>query len=207
MPRIELLAWSEARAHAEPIRFAVFVEEQGVPRDIELDDQDAASLHALAWDAGMVVATGRLLPDGHIGRMAVLKERRGQGVGSAMLAELLQAALRQGHASVVLAAQTHAVPFDRAHGFDPQGGEYLEAGIPHQDMTLSLGRMLLADCARLAVDVAPRECMRGPWGAHCMAMHAVWPTLRLIGHVGGPAQDAGLFAQAVALLGGAPARV
>ena len=69
---IKLLSWDEARAHASPIRFTVFVEEQGVPREIELDEQDALSIHAVAFDDRQPVATGRLLPDGHIGRRAVL---------------------------------------------------------------------------------------------------------------------------------------
>lgn len=203
MPRIELLAWREARAQAVPIRFTVFVEEQGVPQDIELDDKDDASLHAVVYEGAEAVATGRLLPDGHVGRMAVLKKWRRRGVGGAMLTALVEAAARHGHASVVLSAQTHAVPFYRAHGFVAQGGEYVEAGIPHQEMALPLGRMLLAEAARLAVEIAPRECLRGPWGEHCMAMHAAWPALRLIGHVGGPAQDAALFGRAVGLLGSA----
>jgi predicted GNAT family N-acyltransferase len=74
MIRIELMAWDQARAHARPIRLAVFVEEQRVPVEIEWDDQDETSLHALAYsEEGNAIATGRLLPDGHIGRMAVLK--------------------------------------------------------------------------------------------------------------------------------------
>ncbi len=79
---IELLSWEEARAHASPIRFAVFVEEQGVPREIELDEHDPVSIHVVAFDDQQPVATGRLLPDGHIGRMAVLKDWRGRGIGA-----------------------------------------------------------------------------------------------------------------------------
>src|SRR5260221_10708610 len=199
-PRIELLAGGGARAFAEPIRFAVFVEEQRVPRDIELDDQDAGSLHAVAYEKGKAVATGRLLPDGHIGRMAVLKDRRRQGFGSAILTALMEAAVKRGHASVALSSQTHAVPFYRAHGFAAQGGEYLEAGIPHLEMTLSVGRLILAQCARPALEIAPPEFMRGPWGEHCMPMHPVSPALPLIGPVGRPAQAAGLFARAVTLV-------
>jgi predicted GNAT family N-acyltransferase len=131
---IELLPWEKARAHASPIRFAVFVEEQGVPRDIELDEHDAVSVHAVAFEGGKAVATGRLLPDGHIGRMAVLKEWRGRGIGASLLAKLMELASRRGHGEVVLSAQVHAVPFYRAHGFIPEGGEYQEAGIRHQAM-------------------------------------------------------------------------
>lgn len=138
MPRIELLPWEEARAHASPIRFSVFVEEQGVPREIELDEHDPVCVHAVVFEDGSAVATGRLLPDGHIGRMAVLKAWRGRGIGAAILNELMKAALKRGHREVALAAQVHALPFYRAHGFVPVGEEYLEAGIPHQAMKRAL---------------------------------------------------------------------
>jgi predicted GNAT family N-acyltransferase len=134
MLRIELLSWEKARAHAAPIRFTVFVEEQRVPLEIELDERDALSVHALVFDREKPVATGRLLPDGHIGRMAVLKDWRGRGIGALMLKALLQRAKARGDAEVVLSAQIHAVPFYRAHGFALEGDEYLEAGIRHQAM-------------------------------------------------------------------------
>lgn len=132
--RIELLPWEEARAHAAPIRFAVFVEEQGVPRDIELDAMDAQCLHAVAFDGDDAVGTGRLLPDGHIGRMAVLKAWRGRGVGGRILQALIERARRRGDREVVLSAQVHATAFYRAHGFVEEGAQYMEAGIPHRDM-------------------------------------------------------------------------
>jgi len=134
MPRIELLDWDQARAHASPIRFTVFVEEQGVPRDIELDEQDAGSLHAVVFEGAKPVATGRLLPDGHIGRMAVLKAWRGRGLGALMLKSLMNRAKERGNREILISAQVHAVPFYRAHGFVLEGGEYLEAGIRHQAM-------------------------------------------------------------------------
>ena len=125
-----------ARALAAPIRFAVFVEEQGVPREIELDEMDAACIHALAYLDGKAIGTGRLLPDGHIGRMAVLKDWRNRGIGGLMLTRLLERAKERGQPQVALSAQIHAVPFYRAHGFVEEGGEYLEAGIRHQAMRL-----------------------------------------------------------------------
>jgi predicted GNAT family N-acyltransferase len=138
MPRIELFPWEEARAHASPIRFSVFVEEQGVPREIDLDEHDPVCVHAVVFEDGSAVATGRLLPDGHIGRMAVLKAWRGRGIGAAILNELMKAASKRGHREVALSAQVHALPFYRAHGFVPVGEEYLEAGIPHQAMKRAL---------------------------------------------------------------------
>ena len=134
MLRIELMPWKKARAHAAPIRFTVFVEEQGVPIDIELDGQDVLSVHAIVFDEEKPVATGRLLPDGHIGRMAVLKDWRRRGIGALMLQSLMERAKERGYPEVALSAQVQAVPFYRAHGFEAEGEEYLEAGIPHQDM-------------------------------------------------------------------------
>ena len=135
MIRIELVSWQEARAEARPIRLAVFVEEQRVPVEIEWDDQDEKSLHALAYlPDGNAVATGRLLPDGHIGRMAVLKAWRGQGVGGAILERLIAVARERGDREIELFAQTHAIPFYRKYGFAESGSVFEEAGIPHQAM-------------------------------------------------------------------------
>lgn len=132
---VRLGAWIDLRDEAAPIRYAVFVDEQKVPAEIELDDWDALSLHALALDAqGRVLGTGRLLPDGHIGRMAVLQSARGQGVGTALLRALLEAARARGDREVVLSAQTHAMPFYEKAGFIAEGDEYDDAGIPHRQM-------------------------------------------------------------------------
>jgi predicted GNAT family N-acyltransferase len=134
MLRIDLMPWSEAREEASRIRFAVFVEEQRVPREIELDARDAECIHALARLDGRAVGTGRLLPDAHIGRMAVLKECRAMGVGSRILESLVQRARERGDSEVVLSAQVHALAFYARHGFSAFGEAYEEAGIPHQDM-------------------------------------------------------------------------
>jgi predicted GNAT family N-acyltransferase len=138
MFRIELLDWGRAREKAAAIRFAVFVEEQGVPAEIEMDELDAQSLHALAFHGEDAVGTGRLLPDGHIGRMAVLKAWRGRGLGSLILEKLVAAAGGRGDSQVLLSAQVHALEFYRAHGFEPEGPVYQEAGIAHQAMRRTL---------------------------------------------------------------------
>jgi len=135
-PLTKLMTWDEARTHASPIRFTVFCEEQGVPREIELDEHDAVSVHAVVFEDEMPIATGRLLPDGHIGRMAVLKSWRNRGVGGLMLQKLIERAKARGDREVALSAQVHAVAFYRAHGFVEEGAEYLEAGIRHQAMRL-----------------------------------------------------------------------
>lgn len=134
MWRIELLTWEEARALAAPIRLVVFVKEQGVPPELEMDEMDARCVHALAFDGERAIATGRLLPDAHIGRMAVLQEFRGKGVGGAVLTKLMEAAKSRGDREVVLSAQVHALPFYAAYGFTPFSEVYEEAGIPHRDM-------------------------------------------------------------------------
>lgn len=132
------MPWNEAREEASRIRFLVFVEEQRVPREVELDARDAECLHALARLEGRVVGTGRLLPDAHIGRMAVLKACRGLGVGGRILESLVAKAAERGDRQVVLAAQVHAVPFYERHGFEAFGAVYEEAGIPHRNMRRKL---------------------------------------------------------------------
>jgi predicted GNAT family N-acyltransferase len=137
--RIELGDWESMRKWAEPLRFAVFVEEQQVPAEIELDEFDVRSVHVVAFgEEGDAVGTGRLLPDGHIGRMAVARSARGRGVGSALLMALMSEARQRGHSHAVLSAQMHAVPFYRKHGYSTEGEAYDDAGIPHIDMRCAL---------------------------------------------------------------------
>jgi predicted GNAT family N-acyltransferase len=136
---VRILAWRDAAAAALGVRDAVFVDEQGVPREIERDEWDERSEHALALDsAGRAIGTGRLLPDGHIGRMAVLAERRSEGVGAAILAALIERARERGMARVVLNAQTHAAAFYARYGFAVVDAEFMEAGIPHVTMARAL---------------------------------------------------------------------
>lgn len=129
--------WPCDEAALRAVRTAVFVDEQKVPPALEWDGRDAACLHVLALTAdGTPVGCGRLLPEGRIGRMAVLAEARGQGVGAALLHALLRAARAQGHATVMLSAQTHALGFYARYGFVAEGGEYCDAGMPHRTMRL-----------------------------------------------------------------------
>jgi predicted GNAT family N-acyltransferase len=132
---IRLCNWDEARAEARRIRALVFVREQGVPLELEWDGQDPGCEHVLAYAAdGSAVATGRLLPDGHIGRMAVLKQWRGQGAGALVLQALVEQTRHRGHASARLNAQAYAAGFYRRFGFEIAGPEFIEAGIPHVPM-------------------------------------------------------------------------
>ena len=133
------MPWEKAEALAAPLRFAIFVGEQKVPAGIELDDLDAKCIHAIAFDeAGKAIGTGRLLPEGRIGRMAVVKEWRRRGIGADLLEALVAEAQRRGHAEVKLSAQLQAAEFYRSHGFVAEGKVYEEAGILHQAMRRSL---------------------------------------------------------------------
>lgn len=133
------VAWTAGRDDLQAIRRKVFIEEQQVPEELEWDAEDEVSSHVLAIAAGgMPIGTARLLRDGHIGRMAVLKEWRGRGVGSALMSLLLDLARASGHEVVRLHAQTHAAGFYAKHGFAVEGGEFMEAGIPHVVMVRTL---------------------------------------------------------------------
>lgn len=137
---VDLVDYATAFADLRAVRDPVFVGEQRVPREIELDALDAACTHALARDAhGRAIGTGRLAPNGRIGRMAVLPDWRGRGVGRALLRRLVQAAVDAGLPELVLHAQVDAEPFYAAEGFLPEGERFEEAGIVHQTMRRRLG--------------------------------------------------------------------
>jgi predicted GNAT family N-acyltransferase len=131
--------WDTDKAELRAIRGAVFIEEQGVPREIEWDGEDDLAHHFMAInEAGQRVGCGRLLPSGKIGRMAVLPPYRGQGIGRKILDAAIDRAQKLGFNRVTLHAQTPVVDFYRKAGFLPEGGEFMEAGIPHQAMSLTL---------------------------------------------------------------------
>ena len=133
------MTWEQAQPVAGPLRFAIFVGEQNVPAGIELDDLDAGCVHAVAYDVdGKAIGTGRLLPDGQIGRMAVVVEWRRRGIGAEILAALTEEARKRGHAEVVLSAQLQAAEFYREAGFVAEGKVYEDAGILHQKMRKKL---------------------------------------------------------------------
>jgi predicted GNAT family N-acyltransferase len=137
--QVRLADWTRDEATLEALRHAVFVVEQGVPKEIEWDGTDKDCCHAIAEEAsGNAVGCGRLLPDGHIGRLAVLPEWRGRGVGTALLARLIALAAERGHRRVVANAQEHAVSFYERCGFSPVGQPFTEAGIAHRAMARAL---------------------------------------------------------------------
>lgn len=136
--RIVLGDWNTLQQDAQAIRYKVFVQEQKIPAELEWDAMDAQCLHAVAYDENnQAVGTGRLLPDAHIGRMAVLASARNQGVGAALLRALTQQAQQRGEQAVRLNAQQSAEAFYRREGFARDGELFVEAGIPHVCMTHS----------------------------------------------------------------------
>lgn len=130
--------WEACKA----IRFAVFVDEQGVPAEIELDEKDADARHWLALDGHRPVATARALalPEDtwKIGRVAVQADQRGKGVGLAVMRVIATEARLAGAKRLVLESQVHAMPFYARLGYAPVGEEFMEAGIPHRKMQLTL---------------------------------------------------------------------
>ena len=131
--------WPTHKEALQAIRGTVFIEEQGVPKEIEWDGEDDLAHHFMAInEAGQRVGCGRMLPGGKIGRMAVLAEFRGQGIGAEILAAAIARASELGLRRVTLHAQTAVVDFYRKAGFLAEGGEFTEAGIRHQAMALEL---------------------------------------------------------------------
>lgn len=130
-------------AACRALRLAVFVDEQGVPLDEEIDDMDNISTHLLATDEnGNAVGTARLYEVGNIGkigRVCVLKQARGTGLGAALIEEsLTELRKRSDLRQAKLGAQMHAIPFYQKFGFEIVGEQYLDGGIPHFDMVLPL---------------------------------------------------------------------
>jgi predicted GNAT family N-acyltransferase len=123
------------------IRRMVFIEEQHVPEEIEMDADDAHAFHALALDGSSPVGCGRMVAhDGYvkIGRMAVLRERRGEGIGRSILRFLMEHAGREGYGRAVLHAQLTAEGFYLKNGYIPEGEVFDEAGIAHRRMFCKL---------------------------------------------------------------------
>lgn len=136
---VRIVRWEEKASLVRSVRTAVFIQEQQVPVELEWDEFDETSVHILACDTrGQPVGTARLLPDGHIGRMAVIREWRGQGIGSAILKKVLKEMLDRGMPTATLNAQVRAIGFYQKFGFQITGNEFMDANIPHVKMLLQL---------------------------------------------------------------------
>lgn len=128
-------SWQDHEAEIRRIRLEVFVEEQQVPLELEWEGNDDQFHYVLAVNTQkQTIGTGRMDTEGHIGRMAVLKPWRHQGVGSAMLDALVEHAQQQKISRLILNAQCTAVPFYEQQGFVIISDEFMDAGIPHKTM-------------------------------------------------------------------------
>ena len=135
---VEQVRWKDKEETLRHIRTVVFIDEQNVPEELEWDEYDEACQHFLASIGNDVIATGRLLDSGKIGRMAVLKPYRNQGVGSKVLESILTVAKEMKMISVFLFAQIDAINFYKRFGFEEEGAIFDDAGIPHKKMNKQL---------------------------------------------------------------------
>ena len=136
---VSLVCWHDVEPLLKSVREAVFIREQGVPAELEWDGLDDSCRHALALSQnGETIGCGRMLANGHIGRIAVLPQWRKKKVGTAIMEALLDYARTHDYKQVDVDAQTHAKPF--YHGFDfvEKGKTFMDAGLPHIKMTLKL---------------------------------------------------------------------
>jgi len=137
--QIKQVSWQETEQALIAIRMSVFVDEQNVPIDLEIDGLDSQCVHVMAHGpANRPLGTARMLEDGHIGRMAVLCEYRNAGIGSALLDTLMDIAKMQKLQRVYLYSQLSAVKFYRHHQFTKYGEEFMDAGITHIAMQRTL---------------------------------------------------------------------
>ena len=164
---VEVIDFAIGRGDLQAIRDVVFVQEQQVPAEMERDALDPQCVHVIARTAdGMAIGTGRLTPDHRIGRMAVLRDWRGKGVGDAMLLALIGQARERGWREVALNAQASAITFYARHGFLPHGERFMEAGIEHLAMRrLLAGANAIEDHAAAVVTTRAliSAARRGLW--------------------------------------------
>jgi len=136
---IKTTSWNEDKDALSKIRKRVFIEEQHVPEELEWDEDDKLCVHVLATDENNnPIACGRLKLDGHIGRMAVLKEHRNTGIGTKILKSLLAEAKKENINRIYLHAQTTAIGFYEKQGFKVYSDEFMDAHIPHKSMQKNL---------------------------------------------------------------------
>lgn len=131
---VRLADWHKDNADIRRIREAVFIAEQNVPAELEWDSDDNDAIHFLAVEGDYAIGTARLLLDGQIGRVSVLKDWRGLKVGDALMQAAIVEAQGRDLSQQMLTAQVHATAFYERLGFRVVSEEFLEAGIPHVDM-------------------------------------------------------------------------
>lgn len=136
MFRVQSGHWDKLEQDAKFIRKQVFIIEQNIPEEEEWDDQDMISDHFVVYDQDQPIATARLLQNNSVGRVAVLKAYRGQGIGRMIMLEIIRQAHQQDRTFLQLSSQVHAISFYEKLGFSIQGDAYDECGIPHIKMQL-----------------------------------------------------------------------
>ena len=139
-PELKIVSgsWKDLAAPAKAIREAVFIQEQNIAAEDEWDAEDAVAVHFIVFQQDQAIATARLLSNHSIGRVAVLTTARGLGVGQRSMQAVIDYARAEQRGLVKLSSQVHAIGFYQALGFEVQGEEYLDCGIPHIDMYLKL---------------------------------------------------------------------
>ncbi len=130
----------ESKDFIREVRDTVFIKEQQIDPEIEFDGLDDVAVHALVTFEGKPVGTGRILDDGHIGRIAIVKAFRSKGLGSKIVLSLIDEAIEKGYERVYLGSQKHAIDFYTKLGFQPYGEEFIEADIPHLSMEKRLNK-------------------------------------------------------------------
>ncbi|MCD9540931.1 GNAT family N-acetyltransferase [Photobacterium carnosum] len=139
MVDVNIVAFDESNKESiRLVREQVFIQEQHIDPEIEFDGLDTQAVHVLVVDGEQPLGTGRILANGHIGRIAIMQAARGQGLGVKVVRALVEYAKQQGYPKVDLGAQTHAVDFYCKLGFTLYGDEFMEANIPHQAMVMLL---------------------------------------------------------------------
>lgn len=136
MFRVQSGHWDKLEQDAKFIRKQVFIIEQNIPEEEEWDDQDMISDHFVVYDQDQPIATARLLQNNSVGRVAVLKAYRGQGIGRMIMLEIIRQVHQQDRKFLHLSSQVHAISFYEKLGFSIQGDAYDECGIPHIKMQL-----------------------------------------------------------------------
>jgi predicted GNAT family N-acyltransferase len=130
--QIRLALWERDSTAIRSVRNTVFSDEQGIAETLDFDDRDHECVHVLAWIGdGEAIGTARMLPDGHVGRIAVHKQWRGQGVGTRLTGYLTDLARDRGFAEIYLHSQAQAAGFYARLGFEARGETFMEAGIEH----------------------------------------------------------------------------
>lgn len=131
-------SWDDLAIDAKKVRTEVFIQEQSIAENDEWDAEDEKCLHFVMYDKNQAIATARLLENNSIGRVAVLKNYRGQGIGQQLMQHIIAVAVTEQRDFLKLSAQVYAIGFYENLGFKLKGDPYLDCGIPHVDMYMNI---------------------------------------------------------------------